>query len=218
MYSRHDPSERQRELWRLYAELHRSGEQRLELAAEDTYPGVSLLPHVARIGELVRAFDARTILDYGAGKGRQYASGVLDPARYGGHDCVLDYWDVESVHCYDPCYAPFNSLPDGTFDGVVATDVLEHCVESDIPWILGEMFGFADRFFYACVASYPAKTTLPNGENAHCTIRPALWWAQALAAAAGARPQVRYEVWVQTPVAGAPGEMSSERLANFTPR
>ena len=55
-------------------------------------------------------------------------------------------------------------------------DVLEHCPEQDLRWIVAEIFGFANRFVFANVASYEAMTTLPNGENAHCTVRPSEWW------------------------------------------
>jgi hypothetical protein len=66
---------------------------------------------------------------------------------------------------------PFSALPEGRFDGVVCTDVLEHCPEEDLPWIVGELFGYARLFVFANVACYPAAKKLPNGENAHCTIR-----------------------------------------------
>lgn len=197
MYSREKPSERQRELWKLYSELHGSGESRLGLAPERTYPGVSLLPHIDRIRRLVRRTDSRNLLDYGAGKGFQYSQGVLEPGRHEGHDCVLDYWDVDAVHCYDPCYPPLSKLPEGRFDGVITTDVLEHCAETDVPWIVDEIFGYAERFIFACIACYPAKTTLPNGENAHCTLRSPQWWAAVFEGAARRRPGPVYEVWVQ---------------------
>src|SRR5690606_11800435 len=116
------------------------------------------------------------------------------------HDSVLDYWDIAAVHCYDPCYAPYSKLPEGRFDGVVCTDVLEHCPEQDLPWIIGEIFGYADRFVYANVACYPARKHLPNGENAHCTIKPAAWWRTLLQEASAGRTGLTWEVWVQSQV------------------
>ncbi len=62
-YSRANPSPRYRELIGLYARMHVEGE---------TFSGASLLPHVARIKTLIVATEAKTILDYGAGKGLQY--------------------------------------------------------------------------------------------------------------------------------------------------
>jgi hypothetical protein len=42
---------------------------------------------------------------------------------------MKEYWGVESIRCYDPGYPPFSTLPEGRFDGVICTDVLEHCPE-----------------------------------------------------------------------------------------
>ena len=42
--------------------------------------------------------------------------------------------------------------PTGQFDGVISTDVLEHCPEPDLPWILDEMFGAARKFIFANIA------------------------------------------------------------------
>src|ERR1051326_1125418 len=67
-------------------------------------------------------------------------------------------------------------LPTGRFDGVVCTDVLEHCPEEDLAWILEEIFSYAARFVYLNVACFPARKTLPSGENAHITIREPDWW------------------------------------------
>ena len=87
-------------------------------------------------------------------------------------------WGVDTITCFDPGYQPFNRLPKGQFDGVVSTDVLEHCPREDIPWLLNEIFGFAKQFVYLNIACYPARTTLPNGENAHCTLEEPRVWIQ----------------------------------------
>jgi hypothetical protein len=181
-YSRRSPSARYREMMALYARMHVEGERQLGLPAELTFPGSSLPAHIRRIKRLVDATGARTILDYGAGKGAQYR-----PHRVmvdGEHvaDGIAEYWDVDEVRCFDPGYAPHSALPEGKFDGVVCTDVLEHCPEEDLPWILDEIFGYARRFVYLNVACFPARKTLPNGENAHITVRPPDWWRELVQA------------------------------------
>ena len=45
-------------------------------------------------------------------------------------------WPGVAVTCYDPGYAPFAEPCEGTFDGVITTDVLEHIPEEDIGWVL----------------------------------------------------------------------------------
>ena len=63
---------------------------------------------------------------------------------------------------------------------MVSTDVLEHIPAEDIPWVLGELFSFADKFVFVTIAGYPAQKIMPNGENAHCTIAPMGWWQEQL--------------------------------------
>lgn len=55
---------------------------------------------------------------------------------------------------------------------MICTDVLEHCPEEDIPWIVDELFAFARKFVYANIACFPARKQLPSGGNAHCTVKP----------------------------------------------
>jgi hypothetical protein len=195
--TRSQPSPRYVELQRLYRELHEQGELKLGLAPEETFPGFSLDPHLVRIKRLIDRTRAATVLDYGSGKGRQYDARPIRIPGAGDWGSVIDYWGVDEIACYDPCYAPLSALPEGRFDGVICTDVLEHCPEEDIAWILDEMFGFATRFLYANVACYPALHHLPTGENAHCTIRPGEWWRDLLVATAARHPGVLWEVWTQ---------------------
>lgn len=196
LYTRDHPSARYRELIRLYGRMHVEGETRLGIPPEQTFPGQSLFAHLASIKRLIDLHGARTILDYGAGKGLQYRPRpiVLDGRHVA--DGVAEYWDVDEVHCYDPGYAPHSARPEGRFDGVISTDVLEHCPEEDLAWILGEIFGYAARFVYLNVACFPARKTLPNGENAHVTLRAPEWWRDQVAAAAP--PGVPWELQAAT--------------------
>lgn len=181
-YTRDDPSPRYRELLAQYARMHAEGETRLGIAPEQTFPGSSLPAHIVRIKRLVEATGAKTILDYGAGKGKQYRPQKIVVDGEHVADGIAEYWDVDEVRCFDPGYAPHSALPAGRFDAVVCTDVLEHCPEEDLPWILDEIFGYARLFVYLNVACFPARKTLPNGENAHVTVRPPEWWRALIAA------------------------------------
>lgn len=201
-YSRAQPSPRYAELVALYCQMHVEGERFLGRAPKDTFPGSALLPQVKRIKRIIVATGAQNVLDYGCGKGRQYDLRNVSIAGDGTWESIQDYWDVDFVHCYDPCYQPFTALPTGTFDGVVCTDVLEHCPESDIEWIVDELFTYATRFVFANVACYPAEKRLPNGENAHTTLKPVDWWKDAFRTAAGRRPGVAWECWLTEHVEG----------------
>ena len=131
---------------------------------------------------------------------------------------IVDYWGVAAVQCYDPAYQPFNRLPEGRFDGVVCTDVLEHCPEEDLDWILREVFGFAERFVFFSIACFPADRRLPNGENAHCTIRPVDWWSEVIGRVAAERPELLWEFWAAVREPGEPKREPVEvRRGNFEP-
>ncbi len=199
-YSRASPSPRYRELQQMYKQLHEQGETQLGLAPEQTFNGLSLMPQLVRIKSLIERTGANTMLDYGCGKGLQYDPRPIKAPDGATYESVIDFWDVAAVHCYDPCYLPYSTLPQGQFDGVVCTDVLEHCPEQDVPWIIDEIFAYAERFVYANVACYPAKKHLPSGENAHCTIKPLSWWDEIIRSAAARRPGLVWEVWVQSQV------------------
>ena len=193
-YSRAHPSPRYRELIALYARMHSEGETRLGIAPEHTFPGESLMRHIVRIKRLVEATAARALLDYGAGKGFQYRPQKIVVDGRHVADSVAEYWDVDEVRCYDPGYAPLSPLPRESFDGVICTDVLEHCPEEDLGWILDELFGYANKFVYLNVACSPARKSLPNGENAHVTLRPPEWWRDAVAARGADHASLRWEL------------------------
>jgi hypothetical protein len=194
-FTRAAPSPRYRRLVEQYELLHLHGETHLGISPENTFPGQNLPREAPRIRRLIKLTEAKTILDYGAGKGQQYLPlRITDEVERIEYPDIRSFWGVEEIRCYDPGYQPFQVLPSGTFDGVVCTDVLEHCPEEDIPWILDELFAFARKFVYANVACFPARKRLPSGGNAHCTIKPVRWWEEQLERPARAKPQVRYEV------------------------
>jgi hypothetical protein len=200
MYSRDKPSRRYRTMVELYREMHVEGDRTIGMPSERTFAGGSLLPHVSEIKQLIDESGAQTLFDYGAGKGYQYAWRDLELPDGSRIDSLTAYWGVDDVTLYDPGYEPLADLPSGRFDGVICTDVLEHCPAEDIPWILEEVFGFARRFVYATIASHRAIKTLPNGENAHCTVRPPDWWQGLLHGIAHRHPGIRYRVQVRTKV------------------
>ena len=211
-YSRANPSPRYTELMGLYRTMHRTGDVAHGIPPENTFAGISLPRQAHRIRALIARSGARTLLDYGCGKGTQYRPAPIAQQGVVRWNSIQEYWGVEAIRCYDPGYEPFSELPQGHFCGVICTDVLEHCPEDDLGWIIEGLFGYAQKFVFANVACFPAKKTLPNGENAHCTIRPGSFWKALFEASSARHPGVLWEVWIEEN-RGAP----DERLANFPP-
>jgi len=212
-YSRQHPSNRYLELLEQYRKMHEQGEKLLGIPPESTFTGLSLLPQVVRIKNLIDLTTAETLLDYGSGKGVQYERHYIDTEEK-HFDSVLDYWDIEEMTCYDPGFSPFSGLPTQNFDGVISTDVLEHCPVDDLPWIIDEIFCYAEKFVFANIASYPAKKSLPNGENAHCTQQGKEWWEDLINKVANAYSEISWEFWLQ--IKGQNNTLEEHRFANFS--
>jgi len=182
-YNSEKPSPRFTLLGELYRQVHETGLEKGTDAAQ-VFGGGSLLQHISIVEKLTRHTDAKSVLDYGSGKGLLYDETNLKLPDGTVIPSVKEFWGVETLQLYDPGVEAFATRPDSSFDGVISTDVLEHIPEEDIDWVLAECFGFARRFLYMNIASYPAVKILPNGWNAHVTIRPPEWWRKRIAAAA----------------------------------
>jgi hypothetical protein len=197
-YSRANSSAEYRELQAMYRQMHEHGEQFLGRPADATFPGFTLDRHRVRVKDLIMQTGAKTVLDYGCGKGAQYAPRIVKDEAGNRWDSVIDYWDIDELVCYDPAYEKYSHVPEGEFDAVVCTDVLEHCPEPDLPWIVAEILGYATKFVFFSIACYPAKKRLPDGRNAHITIKPLDWWRALITHAAKARPGVLWVACVES--------------------
>ena len=107
-----------------------------------SWAGYDVVKYQKLIKDLVDLYGARTILDYGCGKGLQYR----EPLPYGmiaGEAMPEDQWQTfdqylgVTVYCYDPCVAEFETPPpeDVKFDGVICTQVLNSIPDDDMTWV-----------------------------------------------------------------------------------
>lgn len=195
VFTKERPSRRFAELLAFNRVLHEHGVGSQGKTSANTFSGKSLRDHIAPIAALVHASRARSILDYGSGKGRAYEAfpGESADSRFK----TLRAWEGVKVTCYDPGYAPFAGTVEPQYDGVVCTDVLEHVADDDVPWVLDELFRHARAFVYAVAACYRARKVLPNGENAHVTVKPATWWREQMEIASRRHGGVEWVLCVQ---------------------
>ncbi len=199
-FSRANPSSEYARLLKQYQQLHAEGDPARGIPAEKFYPGNSLPAHAPAIKILVQKTSAKTLLDYGCGKGLQYTWTDLKLKDGSTAKTMQDFWGVDSIRCYDPAVPKFMPLPTGKFDGVISTDVLEHVPTEDVDWILGEIFGYAEKFVFLNIACHKAKATLPDGRNAHTNAQTPAWWKPRLEAAAKANPHVKYQAVLENKV------------------
>lgn len=157
-------------------------------ARSKTFSGKFLRPHAPFIKAIIDRLGCKSVLDYGSGKGYQYLA-----------KRAHDAWGGILPHCYDPGVRQLAELPTGTFDGLICVDMLEHLEEQDVEPTLDAMFALLQPsgrraykgFAYISVGTKPARKTLPDGRNAHLTVRPLEWWSDKI------KPRAKPRVLVQ---------------------
>ena len=53
---------------------------------------------------------------------------------------------------------------------------MEHIPESAVPLVIDEIVRYARQWVFFSICCREAKRILPNGSNAHVTIRSPAWW------------------------------------------
>ncbi|MDA0331846.1 MAG: hypothetical protein O3C30_01615 [Proteobacteria bacterium] len=119
------------------------------------------------IKERFKIHRIKTVLDYGCGGSDWSSSGFNEDQS------AFDFFELDRVYRYEPA----RSIDERTMvDAVICFDVLEHIFVSDVANVIRDIFSCAEKLVVPNVACYPANATLPNGENAHVTIRNPEWW------------------------------------------
>lgn len=123
--------------------------------------GVGGGKHAEVVGKLVESTKAKSVLDYGAGKG--YLAKALD----------FPIWE------YDPAI-PEKSASPRAADLVVCTDVLEHIEPEKLGDVLRDLKRCVKQLGYFVIHTGPAHKTLPDGRNTHLIQQNQAWWTTAL--------------------------------------
>ncbi len=177
-------SSKGRSLIQLYESMATRGYERGDgIKVDVAFSDFELRPFREPVRTLFRQHDIRTTLDYGCG-GSNWRMKGFDEST--GQSAIEYFGLTEAAH-----YEPARGIDERRkVDCVVSFDVLEHIFISDIPATLRDMFAWASRLLVLNIACYPAAARLPNGENAHITVRPPLWWKGMIDAIAPEFPHV----------------------------
>ena len=184
MYSRETPSEEYKELVGEYTNLHENGNE--TVPADKMFNGISLIYYIPDLMDVILNKEkAKSILDYGCGKGKLYSSteyNTLNLDKKGRRlkDSLPNLWQLDYYALYDPGYKEYSKLPKGKYDGVICTDVIEHIDENDCDWILDEIFSYGRKFVYVTIACYKALKTFDNGKNVHVNVQTPEYWKEKL--------------------------------------
>ena len=108
---------------------------------------------------LFKSLKGKLFLDYGCGKSN-LANQVSEV--HGTTVCK-----------YDPSIPEHSTRPKGQFDLVTCTDVMEHIPEEDITSVLMDIKNCSQNVYFV-ISTRLAKAVLPDGRNAHLTVKPGL--------------------------------------------
>ncbi len=183
LFTKEHPSNDFNHLIEQYQQMHDTPEM---------FAGYQIKKHFKIVADLASKTGASEILDYGSGKAINYQTipGEPEDTPWRQSDALPGL----RIRCYDPGHAPFADIGEGSYDGVISTDVVEHLSPSDVPWVIDEMFLHASGFVMIVAACYPAIKNLPDGRNAHTTQQPPYWWHVQMALAARRYPGVRWRI------------------------
>jgi len=124
--------------------------------------------------------------NYGAGSAR-YLGDILYLCEVGRHKTILDYgcgkgtlvraMKEEGLDAkgYDPAVDEYLDRP-GPADLVVCTDVLEHVEPEHLDAVLDDLAALTRKVLFVIVSTVPAKKTLPDGRNAHLSLKSSDEW------------------------------------------
>lgn len=115
---------------------------------------------------LVAETGAKSVLDYGCGKGTLRAA--LRPI---------------TVHEYDPAVAG-KETPPSSAGIVVCTDVMEHVEPECTDAVIAHLCALASRAVLVAVSCRLGGKRLADGRPAHINVQPQAWWHERFAAAA----------------------------------
>jgi len=125
------------------------------------WAGYDVVKYQKQIKNLVVKYDAKTILDYGCGKGLQYTEPL--PYALGDEEpnwTTFDKWLGGEVYKYDPCVEGLDiPPPEGMkFDGVICSQVLQTIPDTDLPWVAEKLNSHTGKFcFISLNYQRPAK-------------------------------------------------------------
>lgn len=180
-YSQENPSEEYKTLLAWAKEYQRT---------HKTFTGLRVLQSFAVIKRLCTQYQAKTLLDWGCGKGQQYDIKDFETPNHGIVPSLKEGWGVDSIYPYDPAWEPYELLPPaGTrFDGVITTDALEYIPNSDMPWVLDQIFRYADKFVFMHTHTNMSTKKRPTGmDRPDRTIE---WWLDQIQEAVCRHPMI----------------------------
>lgn len=163
-------SDKGKALIKLYENMANEGYQRTDnTIISNAFSDFELRPFRGEIKPILAQYEIKSVLDYGCGGSNWEDLGFDDQTGMS----AKQFFELEETLRYEPARGIDERRK---VDCVVNFDVLEHVFISDVPVVIRDILSHASKLAVINVACYPAAAKLPNGENAHITVRPPFWW------------------------------------------
>ena len=140
-----------------------------QLHTREVMWGASALRWEPDLLDLASRLRAKTVLDYGCGKGALKDS--IDKRH------KLRKLEVRE---YDPGIVGKDKMPEPA-DLVACLDVIEHLEPECLLDVLKHLESLARTGLLLVIALYPSNTLLPDGRDSHLILESPEWWAGKLA-------------------------------------
>lgn len=138
-----------------------------EVHSDDLSWGTTSVALFMEVSYVIDYLKPQSILDYGCGKGT-----LINAIK-------RKYPDID-VYGYDPAIPGKDVLPQiDRVDLVINTDVLEHIPVDELEDALINIRGLSNNVFFNFYHAL-ADTVLPDGTNAHCTVKSKYWYHNLL--------------------------------------
>ena len=146
-----------------------------QLHSNSSHYGDTGSRYVKRIVAHIEQHKPDYVLDFGCGKGRLAEKLSKLGLR---------------VDEYDPAIAGKEQIPQTHYDMIISTDVLEHLYEDEIQTICNDFLALSPITMFHVICCRPASNLLPDGSNAHKTVKPIEWWDGKLKSYTGFKTEV----------------------------
>jgi len=166
-------SKKGKELIKLYEKMITEGyfkkvnDKIVKIKKDKGFEQFLIRKHRHEILNILSSFEISSLLDYG--------SGGCDWEENGFHNqlSAKKFFNLDEVVTFEPSRKK-NFIK--KLDCIISFDVLEHVYINDLKKVISTIYKNAKKLVIIRVATTEAGALLPNGENAHITVRPPIWW------------------------------------------